>query len=428
MSDLDIHTPWIEPDRWYLDPNVCFLNHGSFGACPQVILETQREIHYELERAPIRFMLQRLPHLTHEARKHLGRFLNTSPDHLVFVSNASEGVATVLDALPWRAGDEVVLSQDSYPACRHMLTELARRHQLTLKIAHTPFADEDPMTAEAGLSWDQRIYEAFKAQCTDRTRLLLIDHITSPTALVYPAHKLIGLARDVGAVSLVDGAHAPGQLALDLDALGADFYVGNLHKWVFTPKSCAFLYATPKWRSSLLPRVISHGYLADEEYRYHSLFDWVGTRDYSAMCVLPDALSWVTRHGGFKRLRARNHRLIRAARALVCARIWSTGQPQLPPHQSLGHMAAIPLPPLLAQDRPDVDEKSAVGSASSAPLHSTQRWLNSRHVEAPVIKTPHGVMLRISAQAYNALSDYQTLADQLAELQEIIDGGDQINR
>ena len=426
MSELDIHTPLVEPDRWHLDPEVCFLNHGSFGACPQVILEAQREIQLELERAPIRFMLQRLPHLTDEARRHLGLFLNTSPDHLVFVSNASEGIATALDALPWRAGDEIVLSQDSYPACRHMLTELARRHELTLKVALTPFADTDRVTSTEISSWDQLIYEAFKAQCTDRTRLLLIDHITSPTALIYPVRKLVGLARDIGAVSLVDGAHAPGQLALDLDTLDADFYVGNLHKWVFTPKSCAFLCAKPTWHSSLLPRVISHGYLANEEHRYHSLFDWVGTRDYSAMCVLPEALSWVKHHGGFERLRERNHRLVCAARELVYTRIWSAGLPQLPPYQSLGQMASIPLPPLLAQDHPALDPESGVGSASSAPLHSTQRWLNSRHVEAPVIKTPHGVMLRISAQAYNGLSDYQVLADQLTELHEMIDGGDQI--
>jgi len=409
MSEAHLYTPMIDPEQWFLDSELCFLNHGSFGACPKVIMEAQRAVQVKLESSPVHFALQQLPKLTHVARERLADFIGAPAEQLVFVSNASEGVATVLDAVKWRRGDEVILSQDSYPACRHMLSELTERHGINLKIALTPFACKDQ-------TWEQAVYAAFKDQCSARTRLILIDHITSPTALIYPVRKLVELASEVGAISLIDGAHAPGQLELKLEDLGADFYVGNLHKWVFTPKSCAFLYAAPQWCSTLLPRVISHGYLADKASRYHSLFDWVGTRDYSAMCVLPETLDWVEEHGGFQELRTRNHKLVVAARDILCARLWPEGDIDLPPARVLGHMVALPLTPLLARNDPERELGQSVGSASSSPLHATQRWLNKRGFEVPIINTPHGVMLRVSAQAYNSLQEYDDLSEILIQL------------
>ena len=210
MSEVHSHTPLIDPELWHLDPALQFLNHGSYGACPKEILEVQRAIQLSMERSPVHFMLQQLPELTRKARECLSDLLSADPEHLVFVSNASEGVATALDAISWRSGDEVVLSQDSYPACRHMLTELSKRHGLKIKVALTPFAGvaRSRSKSEHHQMWDQEICEAFRAQCNERTRLILIDHITSPTALIYPVRQLIELANEFGAVSLVDGAHA----------------------------------------------------------------------------------------------------------------------------------------------------------------------------------------------------------------------------
>ena len=153
---------------------------------------------------------------------------------------------TVLNSIDWQAGDEVVVSQDSYPACRHMLTHLAQKYSFAVKVAQCPF------TGFAS-EWNELIIDAFDQQCGPQTRLLLIDHITSPTALVYPVKKLVELAKKYGAFSLVDGAHAPGQLALDLEELQADFYVGNTHKWLLTPKSCAVLYVNPTWQAKSFP-------------------------------------------------------------------------------------------------------------------------------------------------------------------------------
>ena len=182
---------------------------------------------------------------------------------MTFVCNASEGVATALDAVDWTPGDEIIISQDSYPACRHMLTVLATRYQLKISVAHTPFA------GEVGL-WKRHVIEAFQAQMTPRTRLILIDQITSPTALCYPVHELVQLAREHGLISLVDGAHGPGQLEINLHALSPDFYVGNAHKWLMTPKSCALFYVAPAWRERTFPRVVSHGFLAPASQRFHA--------------------------------------------------------------------------------------------------------------------------------------------------------------
>lgn len=404
----ELRSPLIDPSEWCLDPQLTFLNHGSFGACPIDILDAQRRLQRDLERSPVRFYLDQLPHLLSEARSRAAGLVGAPEEGLVFVSNASEGVATALDMVEWRAGDEVIVSGDTYPACRHMLTDLSGRFGVKVRVAQAPFAGSEE-------EWRRAVYQAFHDEVSDRTRLILIDHITSPTALVYPVAELVALARACGAISLVDGAHAPAQLDLNLTELNPDFYTGNLHKWVMTPKSGALLYISPRWRERARPRVISHGYLAPSERRLHSLFDWVGTRDYSALCVLPQTLDWIESRVSLSSLRARNHQLAMSARELISATLWPQGG-ALPPASALAHMAAIPLPSSLS----DLDDSSVearpVGSASSEALHPLQRALIERSIEVPVINTAHGVMIRVSAQAYNSLDQYERLADILVEL------------
>ena len=184
----EIKNPLVEPREWPLDPSLTFLNHGSFGACPREILQRQAALRDQMERSPVRFNLTTLPDLCEAARESVAPLLGVDPKNVVFVSNASEGVSTVLKTIEWRAGDEVIISQDSYPACRHMLNALALRHRLLIKVALTPFG---------GHKWEQQVVEAFEAQVSDRTRLILIDHITSPTALVYPVTELTSLAKQI---------------------------------------------------------------------------------------------------------------------------------------------------------------------------------------------------------------------------------------
>lgn len=408
-DDRWIQTPLISPAEWGLDPDLIFLNHGSFGACPLGIRSLQQQVLDQLERSPVRFMLEKLPQLLGQAREAMSHFLNADPEGLIFVSNASEGVMTALSSISWRAGDEIILSHDSYPACRHMLTVLAERYGLVLKVAKTPFGG-DPST------WANEVLRSFDAERSPRTRLALIDHITSPTALIFPAQELVHWARGHGILSLVDGAHAPGQLEVNLLELAPDFYTGNAHKWLMSPKSSAVLYCGPELRHQLQPLVISHGYLAHEADRFHALFDWTGTRDYSATCVLPDTLSWIPEKGlTWGDLRLRNQQLTRSARELISQTLWGDSLPPLPPHSVIAQMAAIPLPPPLG-DRARLETQGThrvKSAAASAPLHPLQAWLNREGFEVPIIETVHGTFLRISAQAYNSFNQYEALSDRL---------------
>ena len=402
----------IAPSYWRLDPSLTFLNHGSFGACPIEILDAQSKVRNEMERSPVRFNLLRLPALYEEARTSVAPLLGLSPEEVLFVSNASEGISIALRSIDWQSGDEVIISQDSYPACRHMLTELSRREGLVIKVAMTPFGGE---------RWAEEVIEAFTEQVSEKTKLVLIDHITSPTALVYPVKALIALADKIGAFSLVDGAHAPGQLNLEIQELRPSFYVGNAHKWLMCPKSCAVLYVSPNLRQRTNPLVISHGYLAKGEGRSRALFDWMGTRDYSAMAVLPYTVKWINqRCGDFASLRAHNNKLCREARALLIDLLWSGHSvPSLPPESALAHMAAIPVPPHLSErfiSDPSVNSPPS-SSASAGRVHPLQRALWSEGYEIPVIPSAHGLMIRLSAQAYNDLEQYLRLANTLSHLE-----------
>lgn len=399
-------------DQWPIDPSMTFLNHGSFGACPHSVLQHQTEIRLEMERSPVRFNLTKLPHLLQAARDSISVHIGADSQSFVFVNNASEGVATALNCIDWQAGDEVVISQDSYPACQHMLDHLAKHYGIVIKQALTPFGGEQ---------WTHRVFNAFKAQCSQHTRLILIDHITSPTALIYPVKALIRLAKKIGAISIVDGAHAPGQLALDIEGdLQPDFYTGNAHKWMMTPKSVAILYVAPHWRERITPLVISHGYLAEPSERFQALFDWTGTRDYSAIISLPKTIEWILeQYESFDQLRHRNHELLVKARRFIIDQLWSQQslRPHHPPLEALGHMAAILLPPSLADYvRPELNSDEPLSSASAGRLHPLQLKLWSEGFEVPIITTSHGVIIRISVQAYNDLSQYQALSRTLLRL------------
>lgn len=267
----------LRPTTWLVDPDIAYLNHGGFGALPQPVAEAAAAIRAEIEANPTDMLMRRWPALVDDVRARVAGFLGTPAANLVFVPNATAGTATVLGSLEWEPGDEVVATDHRYPAVASQLGVLLR---LGVKIVerHVP----------VDVATTRQIVEHVMAGVTARTKLVVVDHIASPTGFVFPVAEIAAAARDRGVPVLVDGAHAPGQIAVDIDALGVDFWVGNLHKWVCSPRGCAALVVAPRWHDVVRPRVASHGY----SLGYHDAFDWTGTADAVPVLAIPAALDF----------------------------------------------------------------------------------------------------------------------------------------
>jgi isopenicillin-N epimerase len=369
---------------WALDPTVTFLNHGSFGAAPRPVLAAQSAWRDEMEREPVDFLARRLPVLMEGARARIAAWLGADPAGLVPVSNATTGVSTVLQSLAWSPGDEVLVADCSYNAVLQAVRALGDRWGVRMVHAKVPF----PIT-----SGDEAV-AAYAAAYTPRTRLVIVDHVVSPTALVLPVERIVADARARGVPVLVDGAHGPGMLPLALDALGADFYTGNLHKWVCAPKGAAFLHCGPAWRTRVHPLAISHGYGAG----LSAEFDWIGTVDPTAWLAVPAALDFFETLG-WTAVRAANHALVREGRVLVANAL---GVPLPHPDDAAlyGSMAAIPVP--------------WAGPATPGRLAGlTAALFDSHRIEVPFTAYDARVWVRISAQLYNSPEQYVSLAEVL---------------
>jgi isopenicillin-N epimerase len=396
-SDIDLENPAAAPDLWALDPAVVFLNHGSFGSCPRAVLEFQQELRARLERQPIQFFVRDLEGLWDQARETLARFLKADPDGLVFVPNATTGVNTVLRSLRLQPADELLVTQHEYNACRNALNVAAEACAAHVVVANVPFP----------LQSDEQIVEAVLAKVTSRTRLALLDHVTSQTALIFPLARLVRELAARGVETLIDGAHAPGMVPVELDALGATYYTGNCHKWLCAPKGAAFLYVQAPHRARVRPLVISHGANSPRRDRSRLLieFGWMGTGDPTAWLSVPAALEWMERQrpGGWPAILQRNRALALAARQLLAEAL----QVELPaPDTSIGALASLTLP----------DSRSAEPSKSPLYLDRWQEQLLATHsIEVPVIPwpAPPKRLLRISAQLYNSLPQYRRLAEAL---------------
>jgi isopenicillin-N epimerase len=386
--------------HWTLDPEIVFLNHGSFGAAPREVLDEQQRWRERLEREPVRFLGREVQGLIDEARAAVAQFVGAAVEELVFVPNATTAVNAVLRSLSFGPGDEILVTDQGYNACRNTVEFVAGRSGARVALASVPFPPASP----------EDVVEGVLAALTPRTRLALIDHITSPTALVFPIERLVAELRERGVSVLVDGAHAPGMLPLDLTALGADYYTGNLHKWVCAPKGAAFLWVRRELQEPIRPVVISHGANArsDARSRFQLEFDWVGTDDPTAILSVPAALRFLGSlvPGGWDELRARNRALALEARGLL-AEALDVGPTA--PDEMIGSLAALRLP-----DAP------TAGPVSAFDVDPLQRALFERHrIEVPIMPWPGppSRLLRVSAQAYNAIEDYQALARALrAEL------------
>ncbi|MGH8873737.1 MAG: aminotransferase class V-fold PLP-dependent enzyme, partial [Acidimicrobiia bacterium] len=301
-------------DLWLLDPGVDHLNHGSFGACPRPVLEAQQRWRHDMERNPVRFVLDAYQPALEAARMELAEFVGAEPAGLVFVTNATTGVNVVLRSLEpdLGPGDELVVTDHTYNACRNAAEVAALRTGARLVVAATPFPID---------SADQ-VVAAVLRSVTDRARLLMIDHVTSPTALVFPVERLVAELEPAVPV-LVDGAHAPGMVPLALEALGASFTVGNCHKWLCAPKGAGYLHVRADHRERMMPLVVSHGWnsaFPPSGSRFQALFDWGGTADPSAWLAVPDAIRVVGElaPGGWPAVMAANRSLALEARRVLC--------------------------------------------------------------------------------------------------------------
>jgi isopenicillin-N epimerase len=385
-------------EHWTIRPDATFLNHGSFGACPRPVLEKQTEWRARMEREPITFFVRDLENLLAQAREALAAFVGTAPDRLAFVPNATTGVNTVLRSVRFSPGDELLVTDHEYQACRNALDHNAAAAGAKVLVAQIPF----PVTGP------QQVIDAILARVTPRTRLLLVDHVTSPTALVFPIRRIVAEMASRGIETLVDGAHAPGMVPLDIDEVGAAWYTGNCHKWLCAPKGAAFLAVRADQIERVKPLPISHGWSAPlfGRTRFRVEFDWMGTLDPSAWLSVPEAIRFMgsLAPGGWPEVMGRNRALALRAREILCRALRC--EPPCP-EEMIGSMATLPLPP------------GATELPSKPPyMEELQAALFERYrIEVPVMfwPLPPRRFVRVSAQLYNRGEQYERLAAALVE-------------
>ena len=383
--------------HWNLHPDVHFLNHGSFGACPAEVQAKQGYWRTRMERAPVKFLGREVLGHLDEARQVLAEFVGADPGGLVFVPNATTGVNSVLRSLIFEAGDELVITSHGYNACNNVARFVTERAGARVVVADVPFPIQEP----------EQVTAAILASVTARTKIVLLDHITSPTALVFPVKRLVEELHAKGVQVLIDGAHAPGMLDIDLLELGADYYTGNCHKWLCAPKGAAFLWVREDRRDGIRPAVISHGANTAREgfTRLQDEFDWCGTDDPSAYLCVPEAIRFMASlvPDGWDGVRRRNHELCVAGRRLL---LEALEQEAPAPESMLGSIASVVLGP--------GEACAQRGAFAVDPLQT--RLFEEHDVEVPISTWPEapGRLMRISAQLYNELADMQALVAGLA--------------
>jgi isopenicillin-N epimerase len=367
--------------EWGLDPDFLTVNHGSYGATPLAVRAEQDRWRQRMEAQPTRFFSLELPGALREAAAALARFLNADPGDVAFVPNATTGANAVLRSMRFAAGDEILHVAHVYNAVRNTIGYLAEQTGAEVVVANIPFPRPEPAA----------ILKNIERAIGRRTRIAVIDHITSSSALVLPVEEIVRLCHAAGVPVLIDGAHGAGQVALDLRQLDADWYVGTCHKWLCAPKGCGFIFARADRRADLHPVTISHGYGGG----FTAEFDWTGTMDPSAFLSLPAAIAFFEKLGGAA-FRERNRKLAAEAAALVAGAL-KTEVGALP--GMAGSMGLVRLPIDLEAKRSEaVRVRHALQAAGTdAPVH-------------PVGST---LWLRLSAYAYNEIGDYQRLAELL---------------
>jgi isopenicillin-N epimerase len=366
-------------DAWRLDSNFAYLNHGGFGVTPEAVFAEQERWRARIERNPTHFLTYEVEDALRAALVPVAKAIGAAAEDVVFVENATTGLNAVLRSLDFEPGDEILITSLSYPAIRKAAYYAASRCGARVIEAEIPL----PLSDKAAL------LRAVAAKLNIRTKLAIFDHIASHSALLLPAAELTRLAHEAGARVMIDGAHAPGQIPLDIAAIGADWYVGNLHKWYFAPRGCGILWASKAQQPATRPLAISHGY--GEGFRAE--FEWTGTRDVTPALATPAAIEFHESLGGAA-LMERNRTLVREAARMLAVR-WRTELTG--PSDAFAAMVTVRLP--------------QAGEASGAHANALMRELAERHqIGAAVVVLEGALWLRVAAQAYNEIADYERLA------------------
>jgi isopenicillin-N epimerase len=370
---------WEDVRRlWLLDPDVAHCNHGSFGALPGQVLATQNEFRSRIAVNPMRWFGREMPDLLREAHADAARFIGASPEEIAFVNNVSAGVSAVVQSLPLKAGDEILSTDHAYGAVSSALDRLRARTGASRVVANIPFD-----------STDEEVVAIVREHCSERTALVVLDQVTSPTARRFPIERVACIAHHFNAALLVDGAHVPGMLPLDVPELGADFWVGNLHKWACAPPGTGVLWVAPQWREQMLSLVVSWG----ETEGFPTSFERVGTDDLTAWVAAPFSLR-LLESLGWDRVRAHNEALVVWAQATVAEIL---GQPASELRHDAGlAMAVVWLPAGFCETREQA--------------HSVHDHMVNRGVELSIGSWGGRGRIRLSAYVYNQPSDYERLA------------------
>jgi isopenicillin-N epimerase len=391
-TKVDADAPISEAgEHFLLRPGIAFLNHGSYGACPRPVFETYQQWQRTLEAQPVEFLGRRLHELLAEARERLATYIGAPAGAVVFVPNATHGMNIVARSLQQllEPGDEVLGTDHEYGAVERTWRFLCEQRGAYYRVQQVglPLATPEEMI--------ERVWEGVTA----RTRAIVVSHITSPTAIIVPVAELCRRAAERGMLTIVDGAHAPGQIHLDLEALGADFYTGNCHKWLCAPKGAGFLYARQEQQRLLYPLVVSWGWQARDPgpSPFQDYFEWIGTDEPSAYLSVPAAISFQAQHD-WTAVRAASHVLALEARQRIGD---LTGLAPICPGTTdwWVQMCAIPLP---------------TGGMSSDELK--RRLWDDYQVEVPIVEWQDWRFVRISIQAYNTRRDVDRLIAALRAL------------
>ena len=369
-----------------LDPTVTFLNHGSFGATPKPVYREYQRWQREMEKQPVEFLGRRITQLLADSRAELGKYLGTHGNDLIYTQNVTVSLNIVARSLELGVGDEVLTTNHEYGAVDRTWRFLSKERDFT----YINQSITTPLTTE------EKFVEDVWRGVTPRTRVICLSHITSPTAIIFPVKEIIRRAREKGIITIIDGAHVAGQIPLHLDSLGADFYGGNLHKWLCAPKGAGFLYARPEMQHLLKPLIVSWGYesITPGGSNFIDHNDWWGTRDHSAFLAVPAAIQFQQEHH-WDEVRESCHQLVSYAQTCICE---LTGFAPL--HPSTGswfaQMAAAPLP-----------------ADTDLVAHKT-RLYDEYRIEVPLVEWNGNKLVRISVQGYNTKRDVNKLIDALA--------------
>lgn len=382
--------------HWNLDENCVFLNHGSFGATPVEIQKEQRTWQQKLEHEPVRFYEDLAMGFMETTRSALAGFVHCDPDDLALVENATTGVNTILRSLTFNEGDEILVPDHAYQACRNAIDFVAERWGAVVVTVNIPFPIDDPST----------VIDLIMAGVSERTVLAMIDTVTSPTGLLMPFERLVELLEKKGVSVLLDAAHGIGMIPLHLDEMGASYTTSNCHKWLCAPKGSAFLHVRKDHQEKIHPLTISHGmtFPLGDTTRFRHEFDWTGTRDISAWCSIPATIECMAEmiDGGWPAIMQHNHDLAMKGRDILCDRL---GIEAPCPESMISCIATMMLPP---------GEHGGIPLHEPDPLHSVLQEKYGIQVPVWSWDSPKGRYFRISAQLYNHEDEYHYLAEALA--------------